>query len=123
MRVKNVYIHDTVFVKPDTVVKSDTVIYYRGLINSRRIHAETDYASAWSQVVNSRIRLQLIQNDTAVARLLKKKIQIKEVYKTRTKVIKEWRVHWYHTAALWVAIPVILLIVAYILMKLLKYFI
>lgn len=55
-----------VHIKGDTVTKHDTV--YRdiktGLINSKPVYAETEFAKAKAQVVNSKLNLELTQKDS-----------------------------------------------------------
>jgi len=60
------YAEVPVYIKGDTVVKHDTVIKDRktGLINSKPVYAETDFAKAKAQVVNSQLKLELIQKDS-----------------------------------------------------------
>ena len=110
-----VYIH----IPGDTVTKVDTVYIDKttGLITSNKLFSETEYAHAWAQVINSKLFMELIQKDTAIERLIRESIQVKEVYKTKTKIIKEPYVKWYHTASMWIAIPVVLLILAYLIYK------
>lgn len=111
-----IIIHDTVFIYGDTVTLSDTVYInsVTGLITSNRLMSETEYAKAWAQVIDSKLFLELIQNDTAIARMLKENIEIKEVFRTRTKIIKEpcskKHMKWYHTFALYTAIPIWIII-------------
>jgi hypothetical protein len=114
-----IIIHDTVFIHGKEIYKTDTVIIEKqtGLVWSNKVQADAEFCSAWSQVQNSRIILELIQKDTAIARLIEESVTVKEVYRDRTKVVKEYVVKWYHTAAMWVAIPVIALILAYLVYK------
>lgn len=86
--VKEVIIRDTFFIQADTVYSFDTVEIIDGLLQSQRIWAYVDYAKAWAQVSNSRLRLELIQNDSAVARLIRDsvRVEVKEVYRTETKI-------------------------------------
>lgn len=117
-----VYIYDTVFIHGKEIYKTDTVIIEKqtGLVWSNKVQADAEFCSAWSQVQNSRLLLELTQKDTAIARLLEENITVKEVFRDRTKVVTEYEVRWYHTAAMWVAIPVILLILAYLVYRAVK---
>lgn len=100
-----VFIHDTVFIAADTVFKKVPVFINKGVIYSKPVFAYTEYAHARAQVVNSNLNLNLFQNDTAIARLLKNNVTIKEkeVYKTKKVTVKVWEVHWYDKAARWLA--------------------
>ncbi len=123
--IKEVIIHDTVFIAADTVHASDTVFIRDGLLYSLPVHAYVDYANAKAQVVNSKILLELIQNDTAIARLLKENIIVeeKEVYKTETIIKKVWVVHWYDKAARWIAGIFLLAILVMVAIKIIKTYI
>jgi len=104
-RDKIITIFDTIYIKGDTVHSADTVYIDRltGLINSNRITQGTEFAQAWAQVVNSRLFLDLVQKDTAIARILQENIKEVEVYRDRVEVVKTYSVHWYDIAARWVA--------------------
>ncbi len=119
---KLVILYDTIIIKGDTVRKSDTVVVDRltGLINSDSVSADSEYAHAVAQVVNSKLFLNLIQKDTAIARMLKKNIREVEIYRDRTKVVTEYQVHWYHTAGLWLSGVVFFLIILRIILSYLK---
>jgi hypothetical protein len=59
------YIDVPVYIKGDTVYQTDTVyISPNGLINSKPVYAETDFAKAMAKVFNSRLYLYLYQKDT-----------------------------------------------------------
>lgn len=114
-------IHDTLFIKGDTVSTYDTLYLdpITGKYNSNRIYASVDYAKAWAQVIDGEILLELIQNDTAIARLLKDNIVIQEkiVEKVTTIIKKVWVVKWYHTVSIFIAIVSSLFILAYLIVK------
>lgn len=96
-RLVEVFIHDTTFIKADTVINTDTVYHKNGLIWSDKVYNETDLAEAWAQVQDNILVLELIQKDSAIAKLLKENVIVKEkeVYKTETLIKKVWEVHWY----------------------------
>jgi len=92
------YAEIPVYIKGDTVTKHDTVFKDRktGLINSKPVYAETDFAKAKAQVVNSQLKLELIQKDSTFKvrtdSLLKEIYHWKELYKSKdTVTIKEVR--------------------------------
>jgi len=87
-----------VYIKGDTVIKSDTVWRDKttGLANSKPVYAETDFAKAKAQVVNSQLKLELIQKDSTFKvrtdSLLKEIYHWKELYKSKdTATIKRER--------------------------------
>ena len=123
--IKEVIIHDTVFINADTVHSSDTVFIRNGLIYSLPVFAAVDFANATAQVRNSKILLELIQNDTAIARLLRENIIIeeKEIYKTETIIKKVWISHWYDKAARVIASIFIIAILVIIAIKIIKMYI
>jgi len=123
--IKEVIIHDTLFIIGDTVHSTDTVYMVNGLMYSDPVFAITDYANAKAQVVNSKLLLDLIQNDTAIARLLKENVIIeeKEVFKTETIIKKVWLVHWYDKVARVIAGIFILAIIILIAIKIIKAYI
>jgi len=111
-RDKIITIFDTIYIKGDTVRSADTVYIDRltGLINSNRITQGTEFAQAWAQVVNSRLFLELVQKDTAIARILQENIKEVEVYRDRVEVVKTYSTHWYDIAARWIAGVFLLLV-------------
>ena len=120
--IKTVTVHDTVFIKADTVSNSDTVYINQGLIYSRPVFAWVEFANAKAQVVDSRLMLNLYQNDTAIARILKQNIKVmeKEKYNTVTIPKKEYVVKWYHTAAVWIAIPTLIALLVFAALTVIK---
>lgn len=60
------YAEIPVYIKGDTVTKHDTVFKDKktGLINSKPVYAETDFAKVTAQVVNSQLKLELVQKDS-----------------------------------------------------------
>jgi len=93
------YAEIPVYIKGDTVVKHDTVIKDKqtGLINSKPVYAETEFAKATAQVVNSKLKLELIQKDSTFKiktdSLLKEVYHWKELYKSKdTTTVKEVKV-------------------------------
>jgi len=114
-----VVFYDTVYIKGDTVNIYDTVVMDRitGLINSDPLMANAEYSQAIAQVINSRLFLNLIQKDTAIARMLEENIKEIEVYRDRTEIVEKWDVRWYHKAGMWFSGAVILLIILRILLK------
>ena len=74
-----------VYIKGDTVTKTDTL--YRdiktGLINSKPVYAETEFAKAKAQVINSKLNLELIQKDSTFK--VKTDSLNKEVYHWKEK--------------------------------------
>ena len=111
-------IFDTVHIKGDTVRSADTVYIDRltGLINSNRITQATEFAQAWAHVTNSRLFLELVQKDTAIARMLQENIKEVEVYRDRVEVVKTYSVHWYDIAARWMAGLFLLLVLIKLLL-------
>lgn len=115
-----VTIYDTIFIVGDTITATDTVYVdkFTGLINSNPVFTETEFAIASAQVINSKIFLDLIQKDTAIARLLKTNIKEVEVYRDRTEIKEVFTTHWYDMAARWVVGILVLLIIIKIAIKL-----
>jgi len=99
--IVNVYIYDTIFIKGDTIYKNTPVYINNGLIYSNKIKSHTEFASAWAQVVNGNLLMNLIQNDTAIARLLKNNIIIKTktIHETKTEIKKVFVSYWYDKIA------------------------
>ena len=122
---KVITIRDTIVISGDTVISTDTVYVDKltGLMNSNKVWSETDYSKAYAQVINSKLFLELIQKDTAIERLLRENIQIKEVYKTEIVETKVWEVHWYDKVARFVAGIFILAIFVVLAMKIIKSYI
>ena len=120
--IKQIIIHDTLFIVGDTVHSTDTVYFLDGLIHSSPVFATVDFANAKAQVINSKLFLDLFQNDTAIARLLLENVIVKEkeVFKTETIIKKVWLVHWYDKAARWIAGIFILAIVVLVAINILK---
>lgn len=120
--IKKIIIRDTFLIKGDTVKLADNVFITNGLVNSKQLFAKTAYANAKAQVVNSKLLLQLIQNDTAIARLLKENVIIQEkaVYKTETIIKKEFIRHWYDPYAQAIAGFYIILTLLFIALKIVK---
>jgi len=90
------YAEIPVYIKGDTVTKHDTVFRDKktGLINSKPVYAETDFAKAKAQVVNSQLKLELVQKDSTFKvrtdSLLKEIYHWKEQYNTvNTQKVKE----------------------------------
>jgi len=121
-KIVEVIIHDTIIIKADTIMSTDTVYHKDGLIWSNRVYGETDFARAWAQVQNSKLKLEIIQKDTAITRLLKENVTVveKEVYKTETVIKKVWVVHWYDTIARVVTVVLLLLLLALIVLAFIK---
>jgi len=124
-KTKVVTLYDTIYIKADTIKSIDTVYYnpVTGLINSKKIYASVDYSSAWAQVVNSKLYLELTQNDTAIANMLKANIEYKNVYKTKVVTVKKWEVHWYDKVARFMALLLILALVLQIIKLVIKVYI
>ncbi len=99
-------IHDTLVINSDTVSKDTAVTIINGIVNSPKLTRETDYAMAKAQVINGILKLQLIQKDSIIARLLTPKVKIvtKEKYITKTITKKVWIEHWYSKITLYVAL-------------------
>ncbi len=123
--IKQVLIHDTVFITGDTIHSTDTVYMINGLMFSDPVFATTSFANAKAQVINSKLFLDLIQNDTAIARIIKENIIIeeKEVFKTETIIKKVWLVHWYDKVARVIAGIFILAIIVLFAIKIIKAYI
>jgi len=92
------YAEIPVYIKGDTVTKHDTVFRDKktGLINSKPVYAETDFAKAKAQVVNSQLKLELVQKDSTFKvrtdSLLKEIYHWKELYNSKeTATIKKER--------------------------------
>lgn len=90
------YAEIPVYIKGDTVIKHDTVIKDKktGLVNSKPVYAETDFAKAKAQVVNSQLKLDLIQKDSTFKvrtdSLLKEIYHWKEQYNSvNTQKVKQ----------------------------------
>jgi hypothetical protein len=124
-KTKVVTLYDTVYIKADTIKRIDTVYYddKTGLVTSRKVYAETEYANSWAQVINSKLYLELVQNDTAIANMLEANIRYKEVFKTKTVKIKVWEVHWYDKVARFIASLFILALLVLIVIKVIKMYI
>jgi hypothetical protein len=120
-----VIIHDTLVIYGDTVISSDTVYLDKltGLITSNKIYSETEYAKAYAQVINSKLFLELIQKDTAIERLIKENVQVKEVYVTKTVELKVWEVHWYDKVARIIAAIFLLAILVLVAINIIKAYI
>ena len=93
------YAEIPIYIKGDTVTKYDTVTINKktGLVNSKPVYAETEFAKAIAQVVNSNINLSLFQKDSIF--VVKTDSLVKEVYhwkekynKISTQTIKEVKV-------------------------------
>ena len=125
--VKNVevVVYDTIYIKADTIITSDTVYkdVVTGLLTSNKVYSETEYAKAWAQVIDSKLFLNLIQNDTMIANKIKANIQIKEVYRDRVTYVNKWITHWYDSTARVLAIIFILAIVIKIVIGVVKTYI
>lgn len=69
-----------VYIKGDTIVRNDTVYKDNktGLINSKPLYAETEFAKATAKVTNSILNLTLIQKDSLFS--VKSDSLIKEAY-------------------------------------------
>jgi len=119
---RTITIYDTVFIKGDTISIYDTVVVDRltGLINSDAITADAEYAQAIAQVINSRLFLNLVQKDTAIARMLKENITEVEVYRDRVEIVEKFTTHWYDIAARWVAGIFIFIIFVGIILRYIK---
>jgi hypothetical protein len=117
-----IVIRDTFNIKGDTVRDTNTVYIdrYTGLANSELLTAETEYAKATCQVINGRQILDLIQKDTAIARLLRKNIIIKEVIKVETVTVKVWDVHWYDRIARVVSLFFLSALLILLIIKIIK---
>jgi major membrane immunogen (membrane-anchored lipoprotein) len=80
-----------VYIKGDTVTKSDTVFIDKetGLSNSKPIHAETTFSKATSQVRDGKLGLTLIQKDSMfkVQALAKEAYYWKEKYNSKELVV------------------------------------
>lgn len=76
-----------VYIKPDTVVKSDTVIIESDtkLPNSKPVYAETEFSKATAQVKSGKLTLTLIQKDT----MFKVQAMAKEAYYWKEKYYSE----------------------------------
>lgn len=124
-KLKEVIIHDTLYLAGDTIAVSDTVYVdnVTGLLTSNRIYSETEYAKAWAQIINNKLFLELIQKDTAIARVIKENIEIKEVYVTKTIEVNKWIHHWYDKPAYIISIIFILAVLVLIAMKIIKMYI
>ena len=120
--IKQIIIHDTLFIVGDTIHSNDTVYVLDGLIHSSPVFAYTDFANAKAQVVNSKLFLDLFQNDTAIARFLTENIIIKEkeVFKTETIIKKVWLVRWYDKVARVIAGIFILAIIVLFAINIIK---
>jgi hypothetical protein len=120
--IKQIIIHDTLFIIGDTVHSTDTVYVLDGLIHSSPVFATVDFANAKAQVINSKLFLDLFQNDTAIARFLTENVIIKEkdVFKTETIIKKVWLVHWYDKVARVIAGIFILAIIVLFAINIIK---
>lgn len=120
-----IYIHDTTFIKADTVIKTDTVIVDKltGLITSNKLYSKTDFAEAWAQVIDSRLYLELIQNDTAIAKKIAASIETKYITETKTVEVIKYIEHWYDKPARIVSIIFILAVLILIAMRVIKSYI
>ena len=123
--VVNVIIHDTTYIQADTVYDTTTVYINNGIIWSNKVYGETDFASAWAQVVNSKLILELTQKDSVIAKLIEENviIETKTVVETKTVIKKVFVSHWYDTAARVLALLFILAFLLMIVIKVLKTYI
>lgn len=76
-----------IIIKGDTVTKTETVYVdgNTGLVNSKPVHAETEFAEATAQVKDGDLNLTLIQKDT----LFKVQAKAKESYYWKEKYLTE----------------------------------
>jgi len=74
-----------VYIKGDTITKHDTVYVDKktGLVNSKPIYVETEFAKAKAQVINSKLNLELIQKDSTFK--VKTDSLLKEIYHWKEK--------------------------------------
>lgn len=117
-----VIIYDTLFFAGDTVSTTDTVYIDKatGKITSNKIYTETEFAMAWAQIINNKLFLELIQKDTAIARVLKDNIEIKEVYKTKIVYVNKYIEHWYSKPAYYIAILFLSALLLLVIIKVIK---
>lgn len=81
---KQIVYRDTLIyinVKPDTVFQKDTVFVKKGVLQSNRLVADTEYCEGWAQVVNGNLLHELSQKESKIEELL----QIKEKTTTKTE--------------------------------------
>jgi len=123
--IVKIIIHDTTFIKADTVYDTTEVFINNGIIWSNKVYGETDFASAWAQVVNSRLKLELIQKDSAIAKLIKENVKIvtKTVIETKTEIKKVFVTKWYDKFSRVIAILFISALVIMIVIKVIKMYI
>lgn len=121
-RDTTIFVHDTLYMVADTIKVTDTVLVDKltGLVTSNKVYTESEYAIAWAQVSNSKLFLELIQKDTAIARLIEASVEIKETNTVTIEYVNKWINHWYHDITLFISIIVILAVLIYVLYRISK---
>jgi len=125
-RIVTVTVHDTIPIpiEPDTILIEKPVYVKDGVVNSDTLRAETDFAKAWAAVVQSSLKLGLMQKDSTINRIIQDSIKtsLQEHYHTHT-IIKEkivYKVHWYDKAARSIAGGVLIIVFLFFGVKFLK---
>jgi hypothetical protein len=116
-------IHDTVFLKGDTVHDSIPIqVNNNGNIKDISLTRTTDLAMAIASIKSNILYLDLIQKDSLINVLIDKEIKValKENTITKTIIKKIWVIHWYHKLGLQFSIFVIGLIILLIIIKQVK---
>ena len=113
-RDTTIYIH----IKPDTVIKYDTVVIINGIAESRPIWLNTEFARSLAQVRGGKLISELYQKDSTIMQVIEDAVKfhsketIKEVVKTvqvETNILSGWQ--W---AQVWMGRGFMLLIVVFI---------
>jgi hypothetical protein len=108
---EKIVLKDTVVTRTipgDTVHQIDTVISNKGIVNSKKLYAETSLAKASAYVYKSKLYLELIQKDTTLEFKLDSVIQEATYWKEKyqnssTVVIKETsKSPWYVKVLAWI---------------------
>lgn len=83
---------------PDTIKRVDTVIIEKGLSQSEKLQAETDYCFSYSQVIDGRLYHDLEQREVKIDSVLTKLVTITE---TEICEIEINKLYWWQTALMY----------------------
>jgi len=116
-----VYVHDTIYVKGDTIHDTTMTYVKNGLVESRVVAIQTLLCKASSRVLHSRLKLSLVQKDTLLTNVIHDSIAayVKTHHLTttviKTKVI--YKTHWYDKAARNIAGGVLIIAFVFVMIK------
>jgi hypothetical protein len=93
---EKVYVHDTTFTvivgKDTTIYDTDTVLVFKGMVNSKPVTIKGEFADATAQVVNSKLNVKLEERAKNLQITLKDAIKEKLLYKYYYEQSKEKQV-------------------------------